>query len=169
MQILLYSSINYLVLCLCITNFSTAPHKDIWMSRKVQWLEELDEVVNHEFPEGIRRKELLLMSDNGSQPTSVTFLIACRDVNIRQAFTTYGNPIGNAETEKVFRTMKEELIWLREWSSPFELSEAVYVWIEYYNRYYLHSALDYRSPINFEQEYKNSQLTFLVTPWLTGL
>jgi transposase InsO family protein len=58
--------------------------------------------------------------------------------------------------------MKEELLWLREWTSPFELADALKDWIEYYNRHYLHSSLAYKSPIKFEEEYQNSQITLLV-------
>ena len=104
------------------------------------------------------------MSDNGSQPTSVAFMKSCREMGIKQAFTSYGNPKGNADTERIFRTMKEELLWLREWYSPFELVDGLGKWIDSYNRTYLHSALDYKSPEQFEKEYQNKQLTLLVTP-----
>ena len=82
----------------------------------------------------------------------------------RQVFTSYGNPKGNADTERVFRTMKEELLWLREWSSPFELTEALGKWIGDYNLYYLHSSLGYKSSMKFEEEYNNNQPTLLVIP-----
>ena len=104
------------------------------------------------------------MSDNGSQPTSLAFMKSCRETGIKQAFTSYNNPKGNADTERVFRTLKEELLWLREWHSPFELADAIGNWIKYYNRSYLHSSLGYKSPIQAQEEYKNSQLTLLVTP-----
>jgi len=51
------------------------------------------------------------MSDNGSQSTLVGFMKACWELNIHQAFTSYNNPKRNADTERVFRTMKEELLW----------------------------------------------------------
>ena len=104
------------------------------------------------------------MSDNGSQPTSVGFMKSCRELEINQAFTSYNNPKGNADTERVFRTMKEELLWLREWTSPFELADALKAWILYYNSKYLHSALGYKPPNKFEEEYRNNQLTLLATP-----
>jgi putative transposase len=126
------------------------------------WLEALDMALNRQFPDGVRDKQLFLMSDNGSQPTSVGFMKTCRELDINQAFTSYNNPKGNADTERVFRTMKEELIWLREWTSPFELTDALGKWIGYYNGKYLHSALGYKSPIKFEEEYQNSQITLLV-------
>ncbi|KKK84669.1 hypothetical protein LCGC14_2781020, partial [marine sediment metagenome] len=91
------------------------------------------------------------------------FMKSCREMGIKQAFTSYGNPKGNADTERVFRTMKEELLWLREWRSPFELANALDKWIESYNRSYLHSSLGYKSPMKFEEEYQNYQLTLLVT------
>jgi putative transposase len=130
--------------------------------RSKHWLEALDVAVNRQFPDGVRQQRLFLMSDNGSQPTSIGFMKACRDMAITQAFTSYNNPRGNADTERVFRTMKEELLWLREWTSPFELADALGNWIEYYNSKYLHSALGYKSPIKFEEEYQNSQTTLLV-------
>jgi len=133
-------------------------------SRSCHWLEALDDAVNREFPYGARGSELSLMSDNGSQPTSVAFMKACREMGINQAFTSYGNPKGNADTERVFRTMKEELLWLREWHSPFELTEALGSWVESYNQSYLHSSLGYKSPTKFEEEYQNAQPTLLVTP-----
>ena len=104
------------------------------------------------------------MSDNGSQPTSLAFMKSCRETGIKQAFTSYNNPKGNADTERVFRTLKEELLWLREWHSPFELADAIGNWIKYYNRSYLYSSLGYKSSIQAQEEYKNSQLTLLVTP-----
>jgi putative transposase len=131
--------------------------------RSCHWLEALDEAVNSEFSGGVKGSELSLMSDNGSQPTSVTFMKACREMGINQAFTSYGNPKGNADTERVFRTMKEELLWLREWRSPFEMTEALGTWVKSYNRSYLHSSLGYKSPVKFEEEYHNAQPTILVT------
>ncbi len=37
------------------------------------------------------------------------------NLGIEQIFTSYDNPKGNAETE---RTIKEEVIWLHEFTSP---------------------------------------------------
>ena len=131
--------------------------------RGKHWLEALDAAINQQFPDGVREQGLCLMSDNGSQPTSLGFMKACRELGIHQAFTSYNNPKGNADTERVFRTMKEELLWLREWTSPFELADALNDWISYYNGSYLHSTLGYKAPNRFEEEYRNNQLTLLTT------
>lgn len=132
--------------------------------RGKHWLEALNEAVNLQFPGGVRDHGLCLMSDNGSQPTSKGYMETCQNLGIHQAFTSYNNPKGNADTERVFRTMKEELLWLREWTSPFELADALKEWIQYYNEEYLHSTLGYMPPNKFEEEYWNNQITLLATP-----
>ena len=116
------------------------------------WLSALNMAVNRQFPAGVRDAGLNLMSDNGTQPTSLSFMKACRVMGIKQAFTSYNNPKGNADTERFMRTMKEELVWINEWTSPTGFSTALNDWILDYNRKYLHSALGYRPPELFEQE-----------------
>jgi putative transposase len=127
------------------------------------WLAALDQGVNRHFPHGVRERGLHLMSDNGSQPTAETFMKACSFLGVHQAFTSYNNPKGNADTERLMRTIKEELIWLREWRNPHELSTTVGAWIEQYNESYLHSALGYRTPNQMEETYNQTTGTLLKT------
>jgi putative transposase len=127
--------------------------------RAQHWLAALDMAVNRQFPNGVRGQGLSLMSDNGCQPTSTAFMQACSNLGIQQAFTSYNNPKGNADTERVMRTLKEECLWLKEWSCPFELIHALALGITYYNEHYLHSALGYKPPRQFEQEYHTSHGT----------
>jgi len=54
------------------------------------------------------------MSDNGSQPTSLSFMKSCSNLEVEQVVTSCNNPKGNADTERMIRTIKEELFWLRE-------------------------------------------------------
>lgn len=126
-----------------------------------EWLIALDRAVNRQFPYGVRDRQLHLMSDNGSQPTSEKFMQACSLMGIHQAFTSYNNPKGNADTERMMRTLKEELIWLREWRDPYELSTAIDGWMETYNETWLHSALGYRTPNQFEETYNLTTGTLL--------
>lgn len=79
-----------------------------------------------------------------------SFMKECRGIN--QAFTSYNNPKGNANTEQVIRTIKEELIWISEWKTLKEAQEAIAKWIDYdYNTMYIHSELGYMSPVEFER------------------
>lgn len=126
------------------------------------WLAALDRAVQCQFPHGTRDQGLHLMSDNGCQPTSVAFMKATATVGITQAFTSYNNPKGNADTERLMRTLKEELLWLREWTSPLELARALAAWIAWYNTRYLHATLGYRTPCQVEQEHRPSHSTQFV-------
>ena len=139
-----------------------------WYSKKVvghhageqskawHWLKALNAGLNRQFPDGVKGHKLHLMSDNGCQPTSLAFMRNCRILGIKQAFTSYHNPKGNADTERFMRTLKEELVWLREWKSPKAFYDALDHWIEHYNTAYLHSALGYQSPQQFEDKINKS-------------
>jgi putative transposase len=109
--------------------------------------------VNRRFPDGVHDRALNLMADNGCQPTALAFMRACAAMGIRQAFTRYSNPKGNADTERFLRTLKEELVWLHVWTGPAVFFEALERWIAGYNAGYLPSARGYRSPEAFEAEY----------------
>ncbi len=122
-------------------------------ARTKEWLEALNKALNREYPQGVRGNSLKLISDNGSQPTSLSFMKTCSNLDIKQIFTSYNNPKGNADTERMIRTMKEELFWLREWENERELSLELDKWVEYYNKNYLHSALEYKTPAQVEAEY----------------
>lgn len=123
-------------------------------SKAKHWMQALDMGLNKQFPLGIdkQRYKLNLMSDNGCQPTAVSFMRDCSILGIRQAFTSYNNPKGNADTERMMRTLKEELVWVNEWRSPNDFFSKLANWIEYYNNEYLHSVLKYKTPVNFEQQ-----------------
>jgi transposase InsO family protein len=127
-------------------------------SRRQEWEAALAMGVQAEFPDGVRGAGLKLVSDNGSQPTATGFMAAMSVLGIEQVFTSYDNPKGNAETERLMRTIKEELLWLREFTSLEEARAAIRQWITVdYNQRYVHSALDYRSPLEFEATLKQRE------------
>jgi putative transposase len=123
------------------------------------WLAALEMAVHRQFPAGVRGQGLALMSDNGCQPTSAAFMRACGILGIHQALTSDHNPKGNADTERVMRTLKEECLWLQEWTCPFALIAALESGIASYNEHYLHSALGYKTPREFEQAYRTRHST----------
>ena len=105
-------------------------------SKARDWLKALNEAVNNRFPFGIRetkKEELFLISDNGCQPTSEIFMKECSELEIKQIFTTWSNPKGNADTERVMRTLKEDIVWTNDWDNPFEFEKALEKWINDYN------------------------------------
>ncbi len=126
-------------------------------SKAWHWLVALNMGVNRQFPRGVRGHGLSLMADNGCQPTAISFMKATADMGIKQAFTSYNNPKGNADTERFMRTLKEELVWINEWTSPTAFYEALDAWIGYYNSTYLHSTLGYMPPEKFEKQFNQNK------------
>lgn len=79
----------------------------------------------------------------------------CSLLEIKQIFTTYENPKGNADTERFFRTIKEELLWINEFETPMEAKRRIEEWIDWFNREYIHSTLGYLSPNDFEIKWRS--------------
>ena len=65
----------------------------------------------------------------------------CSHLQIKQIFTAWNNPKGNADTERVIRTLKEDLIWTHDWQSPFDLQPTCEHWIHNYNTDFPHQSL----------------------------
>lgn len=135
-----------------------------WYSRKIVgfrfglkpdttlWLEALHMAVENECPLGTRAYGLNLMSDNGSQPTSGKYEKELETLAINHVTTSYNNPKGNAETERVIRTIKEDGIWPYEFDALQEAVASITETIVFYNTEYPHSSLGELSPIEFEQQ-----------------
>lgn len=121
-------------------------------SRTDDWLSALHMGINNQFPNGIKEANpyLQLVSDNGCQPTSKRFISECKSLGIQQIFTSYNNPKGNADTERVIRTIKEDLVWPRERKGIYELKEELTKWIQNYNEDFPHSSLGYMTPYDYE-------------------
>ncbi len=126
-----------------------------YQSRSKEWQQALDMAVQSNFPHGVREQNLNLMSDNGCQPTSLSFMKNCSTLDINQAFTSYNNPKGNADTERMMRTLKEELLWLNEWRSLEEIQSNLKDWIYWYNNEYLHSKHGYKTPQSVHDSFRN--------------
>lgn len=129
-------------------------------SKTDDWLDALQMAVNHRFPLGIRnsmKEQLFLISDNGCQPTSQRFMMNCAILGIKQIFTTWSNPKGNSDTERVMRTIKEDIVWCYDWQSPFEFEVALGKWIHDYNEDFPHQSLNNMTPRQFYENYINKE------------
>jgi transposase InsO family protein len=152
----------YVVLVLDWYTKKIVSHSAGLQVKTAHWLLALEQAVQRQCPDGVQQQGLSLMSDNGCQPTSVAFMKTCATLGITQAVTSDNNPKGNADTERLMRTLKEELLWLREWTSPLEMERALTAWIEWYNPRDVHSALWYRTPCQVEQAHQTSPSTQFV-------
>ena len=133
--------------------------KQVGLASKTEdWLAALEEGLLKQYPEGVYGNELKLVSDNGCQPTSKRFMKSCNLLGIKQIFTSYNNPKGNAETERSIRTLKEELFWIKEWQGVKQVEDALNEWVDHYNKSYLHSSLGYRTPEWAEENFSKQEV-----------
>ena len=77
-------------------------------------------------------------------------------MGIEQIFASYSNPKGNADTERVIRTLKEDLVWPREFDSVQAFEVALKQWVKDYNEDFPHSALNYETPCDYERWFYTS-------------
>ena len=87
-----------------------------------------------------------LRTDHGPQYTGGDCEELCKRWGLDHTFAPVGRPTGNAVTERVIRTMKEECIWLRDWNSIAELQAALDAWRIEYNERRPHQSLKWSTP-----------------------
>lgn len=89
-------------------------------------------------------------SDRGSQYASYAFRRLLTENHIRQSMSRKGNCYDNAMAESFFKTLKAELIYQNKYQTRQEAKQDIFEYIEvFYNRKRLHSALGYRTPIEY--------------------
>lgn len=91
-------------------------------------------------------------SDQGSQYTSVAFGLRCKEMGVRPSMGSVGDCYDNAMCESFFATLECELLDRRKFKTKAEARIACFEFIEgWYNPSRRHSALGYKSPINYER------------------
>ena len=96
---------------------------------------------------------ILHHSDRGSQYCSYDYQRIPDRHGFIISMSGKGNRYDNAMVETLFKTIKSELIWRTSFQSRFQAENAIARYIDgFYNPVRRHSALGYKSPINFEHE-----------------
>lgn len=133
---------------------------DAWSRRVVGWamethlrtelvLEALEMAVWQRKPAGV-----IHHSDQGSQYTSVAFGRRCEEMGVRPSMGSVGDAYDNAMAESFFASLECELIARRSFRTRAEARMAIFRYIEgWYNPRRRHSALNYESPVSFEDKY----------------
>lgn len=94
---------------------------------------------------------LIQHTDRGSQYTAADYLALLKAHDIQVSMSGKGDPYDNAMIESFFATLRAELTELQRFSTRQAARLVLFEFIEvFYNRQRLHSALAYRSPVDFE-------------------
>jgi putative transposase len=94
---------------------------------------------------------LIHHSDKGTQYTSHAYQDELAAWGMRPSFTGTGACLDNAFIESFWATLKKELVHQTTFATREEARAAIFEFIEvFYNRYRVHSSLDYTSPATFE-------------------
>ncbi len=66
---------------------------------------------------------------------------------------TVGDSYDNALAENVNGSYKNELIHTRRWADVVEVEIATFEWVNWWNESRLHQGLNYRTPVEAEEEF----------------
>lgn len=92
-------------------------------------------------------------SDRGSQYTSVVFRDTLTSLDLRASMGRVGSCFDNAVAESWFATLKTE-IGTSIWATRADARADVFSFINHYNRHRRHSTIDYLTPEEAEQHYR---------------
>lgn len=93
---------------------------------------------------------LIFHTDRGIEYAAYDFRTRLAALGIAQSMNRPGKPTDNAHMESFFHSMKSDVIHAVSFDSARELRNVVRNYIDFYNRRRLHSALGYRSPVDYE-------------------
>jgi putative transposase len=122
-----------------------------WYSRYVvSW--ELDQSLEQPFVMAAVERALgqarpeIWNSDQGSHFTSPQYIARLKAAEVRISMDGKGRALDNIFTERLWRTIKYENIYLHSYASPKEARQGLTRYLSFYNHERPHQALDYRVP-----------------------
>ena len=132
---------------------------DIYARKVIGW--QLDKNINSDLVERALKNALMdrkvesgiiFHSDQGIQYASERFRSLLKANGFIQSMSRRGNCYDNAITETFFHTLKTELTSRTKYRTREEARRSIFEYIEiFYNRTRLHSAIGYRSPVEYEK------------------
>jgi len=89
---------------------------------------------------------LIWNSDQGSHFTSDSYLERLLSRNIQVSMDGKGRATDNIFTERLWRSLKYEEVYLNEYETPRQARERIHAYFEFYNHQRTHQSLGYRTP-----------------------
>ena len=85
-------------------------------------------------------------SDQGSQFTSPQYTQLLRSHEVRISMDSKGRALDNIFTERLWRTIKYEEVYIKEYATPREARQSLREYLRFYNEERVHQSLDYLTP-----------------------
>jgi putative transposase len=104
------------------------------------------------------KTELIFHSDRGSQYASQEFRAVLEEHGIRASMSRKGNCWDNAPTETLFGSLKVERLHGQHFVTIRQAKDETLEWLLWYNQQRMHSTLDYLSPVEYENEWRDSSM-----------
>ena len=106
-----------------------------------------------------KNAELIFHSDRGSQYASDDFSAVLKEHGITPSMSRKGNCWDNAYSETLFGSLKVERLHGPCFRTIREAKDETISWLLWYNQTQMHSTLNYVSPMQFEQNWKEATTT----------
>jgi len=127
---------------------------------RFQALEPIRQAVRDRFEgyaQGVARG-LAVRHDHGSQYVSDHFQAELAFLGIESSPAFVRSPEGNGCVERFFRTLKEQLLWIKPFRNAEEVRRAVSEWTKVYNEHWLIERLGHRTPAAVRQSFVDRRI-----------
>ncbi len=94
----------------------------------------------------------ILNSDQGCQFTSQDYIDLLKGNGVKISMDGRGRALDNAITERFWRTLKVEEVYLKEYTTPRQARQEIARFIDLYNHWRPHQSLGYSTPAEFYYE-----------------
>lgn len=127
-----------------------------WSSRYVIEMEVSNSLESAVFVETLKRalakgKPEIFNSDQGSQFTALEWLKVLETNNIQISMDSRGRCFDNIFVERLWRTVKQEEVYLKEYLDVWEAEESLRKYFSFYNYQRPHQSLGYKTPFEVYQ------------------
>ena len=128
-----------------------------WKSRFVIEMEVSNSLESSPFVEALKRallkgKPEIFNSDQGSQFTSVEWLKVLQTHNVQISMDGRGRCFDNIFVERLWRSVKQEEVYLKEYADVWEAEESLKNYFDFYNYHRPHQSLKYQTPFEVYQK-----------------
>ena len=104
-------------------------------------LEALDTALGQDVPE-------IFNTDQGAQFTSLAFTSRLEAAKVRISMDGRGRALGNAFAQRLWRTVKYEDLYLKDYEDGRALRNGLRAYFTFYNRQRPHQSLNYSTPVH---------------------